>query len=503
MQSSTASTTMFVTFAGANRMTLRQAIPLVLGSAIGTSLTVQLLAFNLYDVALVAVSAGVLLQIISTERMRMRWLGSGLLGFGLLFHGMHVMIQAVDPLRRLPWLADALWAIRDYPGWTLILAALFTATVHSSAATLGLALALARQNLITPEAAVPIIFGANIGTTVTAMIASTTMSREARRVAVSNIVFKILGVLLFLPLMRPLAWIGVWVTALATGGEMEALTSSETARALANIHTIFNICIATIAVLCLGHLEKLVMRLVPKRSEEGAEAGLKYLDLPMVESPRIVLGAALREVSRMGRFVEEQMKAAREALFKASDSQLDFVHKRDDKLDAVHRDVSRYLIHMMRQPNMEPEAGRFLSLIQIVNHIEHIGDLLDKNIAPLASKRILYGTRFSPEGGKELDDLFLRVANDLSALFIAIATTDQETLAAIRRHRSELDDYARSLLVAHLHRLQEGSRDSLDTSSIHVDLINYLLRIEFHISHIAGLAIEMSRENGEAAKQTT
>jgi|GEM_PF-21453 len=502
VQSSTASTTMFVSFAGVNTMTLRQAMPLIFGSAIGTTLIVQLLAFNVYDVALIAVALGVLLQLPARSSRAVRDLGAGLFGFGLIFHGMQLMIQAMMPLRSLPWLAGALYALQDYPGWTIILAAILTAMIHSSAAVLGLVLALAHQNLITPLAAVPMVFGANIGTTTSALLAAAGMGREARRVALANVLFKVIGVLVFLPLIPFLAWAGVKVTVLFTGGG-DPLTANQMTRAIANTHTIFNLMISFMALPFMTQYEKLLRRIIPARGEEGAESGFKYLDLPVQESPRLVHGAVLREISRMGRFVEEQMKATRQALFEADERQLDYVARRDDKIDSLHRNLTRYLTSMMGQQGVQAEAERFLDLIQIVNNIEHIGDLLDKNIAPLAKKRIVYGTKFSEEGERELKDMFLQVASDLSTLFVALPSMDSETLKTVRKHREALESVGRKILVSHLNRLQAGSRESRESSSIHVDLVNYLLRVEFHIYHIAGIALADIRRTANLAENGT
>ncbi len=500
-QSSSASTTMFVSFAGAHALTMRQALPLIFGSAIGTTITVQLLAFDIYSFALLAVAAGVGMQLLLKPSRRTTAIGQGLLGFGLIFHGMHVMVQAVEPLRRLPWLSEALWAIKDHPGWALIFATLLTAAVQSSAAVLGLVLALARQDLITPIGAIPIIFGANIGTTITAFIASMGLTREARRVAVAHIVFKVLGVILFLPLMGVLAWLGVQATLLLTG-QSPPLGAGGMARTVANIHTIFNVIIALIALPFTTQLESLVRKILPTKGSETLEGKLKYVDLPVLTSPALVFGAALREISRMGRFAEEQMKAAHEALFDRKEASIDYIHRRDDKIDNLQRSITRYLTDIMRSSDSPEETDRLLGLIQIVNDIENIGDILDNNVAHIARKMILNGLEFTPDSESELKDLFLRVATDLSTLFVAIATSDHETARTIRSHRHSLSDYSQKLLIRHLNRLQASQAEALDTSSIHMDLINYLQRIEFHIYRIAGIAAgEVTYHADDAARR--
>jgi len=485
-QSSSASTTMFASFASANTLKTRQALPLIYGSAIGTTITVQLLAFDVYRYALLAVVAGVGIQLLVKRSHRMVAVGQSLLGFGLIFHGMHVMVMAVDPLRRLPWLSHALFAIKDYPGWALVISMAFTACVHSSAAVLGLVLALASQGLITPVGAVPLIFGANIGTTATALVASMGLSREARRVAIAHLLFKVLGVAIFLPLMGVLAWAGTGVAAFFQGAA-QPLTGGEVARAIANIHTLFNVAIAVIALPFSSQLEILVRKIIPPKGDEG-EGKLKYLDLPVLTSPVLVYGAALREISRMGRFVEEQTKAAHDALFVGDESRIDYIHRRDDKVDNLQRNITRYLTEMMRRSESPDETNRLLGLVQVVNDIENIGDLFDKNIAALAQKMILNGIRFAPDNEKDLKEFYLRVAADLSTLFVALSTGDRETARSVRSHRVPLAEFSQKLLIKHLTGLQAAGAANLEASSVFVDLINYLQGIEFHIYRIAGIS---------------
>jgi len=270
-------------------------------------------------------------------------------------------------------------------------------------------------------------------------------------------------------------------------GKTLPLSGGEAARAVANIHSIFNVFIALIALPFTVYLEKAVRKIVPPKGDE-TEGKLKYLDLPVMTSPALVFGAALREISRMARFVEEQMKAAHDALFDGNESRIDYIHRRDDKVDNLLRNITRYLTETMRQSDSPEETGRYLGLIQMVNDIENIGDLFDKNIAPLASKMILNGLEFTPEAEKELKDMYLRVASDLSTLFVALTTGDRETARSVRSHRIPLAEYGQKLLVRHLTRLQAGTGGSLDTSSVYMDLINYLQRIEFHIYRIAGIS---------------
>ena len=232
IQSSTATTIILVSLVGANLMTLAQSIGVILGADVGTTLTVQLIAFKITSYALLFIALGFALSFIA-KRPRMKYLGQIIMGFGFVFYGIHIMTATVEPLREYEAVREMLIAFGRNPFLGLVVAALFTVITNSSAATIGLVFSLALQGLVPLEAAIPLILGANVGTCSTALLATIGAPTDAKRVGVAHVLFKLLGVILIIPFIGPFA-------------ELVRLTSTDAARQIANAHTLFNVGIAVV-----------------------------------------------------------------------------------------------------------------------------------------------------------------------------------------------------------------------------------------------------------------
>jgi phosphate:Na+ symporter len=478
-QSSSATTTMLVSLANTRLLGLRESFALIFGAAIGTTITVQLISFNIYDYSLFMIIAGFLFIFIGKSRRSIA-IGNIILGFGFIFFGMKVMIETMGPLRLLPAFSNAILVLKNHPVWSIFFATIFTAIVQSSGAILGLALSAASQGLIDLKTAIPIIFGANIGTCFTAMMASSTGARVGKRLAWAHLLFKVIGVIVFFPLIQQLAHLGSQVSFFIQ-------PDASLARQVANTHTIFAIIIALLFLPLRSLLQRLVYLILPEQQDEGDEVKLKYLDLQILDAPTIAVGSALREISRMGRFVEEMMRAAADFLFYKNEAQRDFIHIRDDKVDKLQASIVRYLVNLTQRGLSNKELEKVFGLLFIVSDLENIGDIIDKNIAPLADKMIIHDLEFSEEGKKELLEIHKKVSEDLSQVMVALVSFDTELAKGVMAHKSLLSDYGRELHLHHLRRLQEGLRETVDTSAVHIDCINYFQRIEFYTFRIASV----------------
>ncbi|HSC70642.1 MAG TPA: Na/Pi cotransporter family protein, partial [Candidatus Methylomirabilis sp.] len=249
IQSSSATTVMLVGFASSGLMGLPQTIGVILGADIGTTVTVQLIALQIFDYALVLVGVGFLL-IFSCRRKIFKYVGQAILGFGFIFFAMKIMSDAMVPLRQSELVKTLLVSLGDQPLLGLIVAATFSALVHSSAATIGLAITLSLQGLLPLSAAVPVIFGANIGTCATALASSIGTNPEAKRVAMAHTFFKVVGVLIFLPFITPFV-------------RLVELTAHDVPRQIANAHTLFNVGITAIFLPFSAVLARFISALVP------------------------------------------------------------------------------------------------------------------------------------------------------------------------------------------------------------------------------------------------
>jgi phosphate:Na+ symporter len=319
-----------------------------------------------------------------------------------------------------------------------------------------------------------------IGTCATALIAASTGPRDGKRVAWAHLLFKAIGVVVFFPFIKYLALVGSSVSHFLE-------PAASVPRQIANTHTIFAILIAALFLPFRAQLEQLVYLILPQREGERDEVKTKYLDLQILDAPSIAIGSALREISRMGRFVEEMMRAGARALFEKSQSERDFIHVRDDKVDKLQASIVRYLISLSQRQLSEQEHEKVFGLLFIVSDLENIGDIIDKNLVPIADKMMTHNLEFSQEGRKELLEMHHKVSEDLSQVMVALAPFDRDLAKGVTAHKRILTDYGKELHLHHLRRLQEGLRETADTSSVHLDLINYFQRIEFYVYRIASV----------------
>ncbi len=471
IQSSSATTVMLVGFASSGLMDLTQTIGVILGADIGTTVTVQLIAFQIFDYALLLVGIGFLL-IFTSRRKIFKYVGQAILGFGFIFFAMKIMSEAMVPLRQSPIVKTLLVSLGDQPLLGIIVAAIFSALVHSSAATIGLALTLSLQGLLPLAAAIPVIFGANIGTCATALASSIGTKPEAKRVAMAHIFFKVMGVLVFLPFIRPFV-------------RVVELTATEVPRQIANAHTLFNVGITALLLPFSAVLARFISSLVSEDKEGGGLFGPRYLDEHMLETPALALGQATREALRMADIVSE-MFTKTVATFSGEDVELiEFVQERDDQVDTLDREIKHYLTKLSQQSLTAEQSKREIGILAFANNMENIGDIVDKNMMDLAKKKLSKAVHFSEPGLKEIVLLHKKVLQNLELAISAFASNDPALAQQVLEHKLEISQTERKFRQAHIQRLHEGYRESIDTSEIHLDVLTNLKRINSHVTAVA------------------
>jgi phosphate:Na+ symporter len=497
-QSSGATTVMLMSFVRAKLLSFRNSLGVVLGAAIGGTITVQLISFNLFAYALPAIALGFVLHFLATSP-RLKAAGLACLGFGLVFFGMKIMTDQMTPLKSFPFFTGAVQGLGNHPIWAVLLSALFTAAAQSSGATVGIVLSLARQDLITLHEAIPMFFGASIGICFTGFTASVGAPPEAKRVALAHLVYKICGTALFLPLVGVLAVAGLKVTTLLQFGDA-ANAADIAARAVANTYTLYMIITALITLACIPLLEKLCLRLIPDVPDyANGEVRTKYLDLKVVDTPVVAIGSSRREISRMGRFVEEMMKRILVALIEKDPKSVSFIRQRDNKVDMLNSEITHYLTALTRRTLSETETAEATELLYIVSDLESIGDIIDKNLVPLSEKMISFNRDFSEEGRMDLQALHRAVSERLSQMVIALATNNTALAEPIISGFEPLQIEGKRLHLRHLQRLQASIHESIETSSVHLDAINYLLRIDYLIYNICLHIVGRARQPVMAA----
>ncbi|MDK2817750.1 MAG: phosphate:Na+ symporter [Moorella sp. (in: firmicutes)] len=469
LQTSAVTTVLLVGFVSAELMSLGQALGVILGAAIGSTLTAQLIALRLSDYALWAVAAG-LIPYFFARRLRWRYLGQAILGFGLIFYGAALMGTAVAPLNTLPGFKTALSPLAAHPWLMMLAATLFTGVVQASAATVVLAMTLAAQGALPLEAALAMVLGANLGTTATALISSIALSREAKRVALAHFFFKLAGTLLFLPFLGLYSY-------------LSRLTSPDIARQVANGHTLFNVINMILFLPFTPRVGRLMEKVLPSAPEEEKVA--KYLDTKVLEIPELALARATQELLRMAGIIREEMfPRVMQPLAEREVELLEKLRSLDNILDYLYRAVARYLAQLNQGNLTDDQLVAQTKLLYIANDLEHIGDVVVE-MAHQWRKIEASGVEFSPAGQAELQEMFNKVKENFATAIQAFAADDEALAARVIRDHPEILRLEKNLRYSHFQRLQQENRLSLETTSIHMDLINQLLRLNMHSVSIA------------------
>jgi phosphate:Na+ symporter len=468
IQSSSATTLMLIGFVSAGLLSFRQALGVILGADIGTTFTVQLLAFKIQDLSLLFVGAGFAVSFFA-RRGTAKSVGLAILGFGLIFLGMKVMTDGLAPLANDELTRRVLVALSANPFFGLLVGATLSASMASSAATIGLTLSSAHQGLLSLSGAVPVVLGANIGTCATALAASLRSTSDARRVAVAHIAFKVLGVLLVFPFIHPL-------TALV------AHTAADTARQIANSHTLFNVAISA-AFLPLAPLAaRAISAMVPEQERGDNPFKTRYLDDRYLDQPALAIGQATREALRMGDVAQAMLRDAMSVLRRDNQELLEDVERRDDQLDYLEREIKLFLSRLGREPMSPDLAQKEIGLISFIGNLENIGDIIDKNLMELARKKLYQGRRFSEAGEAELSEFHAIVSKNLERAIAGFAANDRSLAQEVLDQRPIVRQRERELRESHLMRLRRGLAESLETSEIHLDVLTNLKRISSHVT---------------------
>lgn len=471
-QSSTATSVLLISFVSSGLIGLSQALAVILGADIGTTFTAQILAFKLYDYALFIIIAGFFLM---NSYKKIKDIGQAIFGFGLVFFAIKLVFEVSGPLKYFPGFINALVAFSNYPLWGIIISMIFTFLVHSSAATIGIAVGLSFSGLITLKSALPIILGANLGTSFSPLFASLKGNLDARRVALGHTIFKLIIVLLLLPFIDQLT-------------ELISYISGSLPRQIANAHTLVNIFACILFLPFLKPFEKLLKLILPDSLREKYEITPLYLDTTVLETPAMALAQAHREVLRMGDIVYDMVKRSLDVFLNNDKDGRKEIMLTDDKVDTLEKNITNYLTKLSGS-DMTPEISRKnIALLYIVDDLEHIGDIVSKSLMAYTKKKIDYSLQFSEQGLQELAEFHLCVLETVKLSLAGLATWDRELAQKAINRRDFGNQKLQELHDRHLERMRIGLKESIDTSTIHLDYISDLERINFHGAKI-GMSI--------------
>ncbi|MBE3091143.1 MAG: Na/Pi cotransporter family protein [Candidatus Atribacteria bacterium] len=471
IQSSTAASALLVSLVNTGIMSLSQILSILLGTSMGTTLTTQIIAFKVSDYALLIIVLGFGLKLLGKKR-KQRFIGNILLGVGFIFLGMKVMSESVFPLKDHALFKETLINLEHIPLLALLASALFTGLIQSSTATMGLTISLAMQGLISLNLAVPIILGSHLGSCSTVLFAGIGASRSAKRVTLANLLFKLVGVIVFFLLTPSIIF-------------LVQKSSVNLSRQIANAHALIIVGNALIFLPFTERFAEFLEKIIPKTEEVESLQKPKFLDSGALNTPEVAFYLASKEVLRISNAVEEMVIDIMQVFTDNDEGLLDKVSAQDMIVDNLSREITKYLTKISFETLSEEHSKEVFRLLYIVDDLEHIGDLIDKNLIPLVEKKIDHSLVFSEKGVEEIKNMHQKVYNNLRNAIGAFALQDQRMAQKVIDQKEYIDSLEITLRKTHINRLNVGIELSQKTSGVHLDLINVLKRINDHSFSIA------------------
>ena len=479
IQSSSATTVMVVGFVNAGIMTLPQAVGVIMGANIGTTVTAQLVSIDINGLAPIALGIGIILYLFG-GKPRTKHIAEVLIGFGILFTGMDFMKDAVKPLSEYTGFTNALLNFGKYPILGLLLGFGITAIIQSSSASMGMLVVLASQGLIPLNSALPILYGQNIGTCVTSLLSSIGASINARRAALIHLIFNILGTILFLLFLNKVVVLAV-----------TSMDPGNVARQIANVHTIFNITSTLILLPFNKLIIKLATKLAPDNDKEDDDVKVtKYLDDRMIETPSIALVNVQKETLRMGEKAKQSLECAMKAIMEKSEKEVSNTLDKEKGINELQKTILNYLLKLSKAPLNEESREIIDSLFNTVNDIERIGDHAE-NLAELAQDSITNDVTFSDHARNELNDMYNKVLSTYNYALESMRTSDVDLACKVIKMEEQVDIMEKSCRINHMRRLN-NNMCSIDNGIIYLEIITNLERVSDHAVNIAQQVISQS-----------
>ena len=484
IQSSSVTTVLVVGFITAGLMSMAQSIGVIMGANIGTTITAQIVAFKVTKYALLMVAGGFGMLFFSKQE-KIKQYGGMLMGLGLVFFGMSVMSDAMNPLRSYQPFLDLMTRM-DNPLIGILVAAGFTALIQSSSATTGIVIVMATQGFISLEAGIALAFGANIGTCVTAMLASIGKPREAVRAAAVHVLFNVFGVLVWVGLIPYLAEFVTWLSPAHPELSGTNKLAAEAPRQIANAHTVFNIANTFIFIGFTSQFARMVEWLIPdKPVEEKIIAQPKYLDEELLETPSLALDRVRLEIGHMGERISEMLERILPAVISGNLQTLKDIAKIDDEADILHGHIITYLGNISRHSLTGEQTRKLVGLMAAANDLENIGDIIETDLVHLGKERLEQEISISETTRDVLTKLHAVISDATSTALTAARENDQHAAQDVIGMKSDINLMMDSAATHQAMRLVVDEPDRLAAYTLEVDIIEKLKRIYYFAKRIA------------------
>lgn len=491
IQSSSATTVMVVGFVNAGLMSLVQAIGVVLGANIGTTITGQLIAFKITKYALPAIGIGAGLKLFANKKGNM-YFGEVLLGFGMLFFGLTIMKDAFDPIKGSEEFRNFFLMIGDRHLMGVMIGAIITMVVQSSSATMGITMALASSGLLTYEAAVALILGENIGTTITANLAAIGTNIAARRTAAAHFLFNFIGVaymLIFFPFFLK------FISSITPGDADFVIQTQQQvaamggnigdkpfiARHIANTHTMFNVINTIIFLPMIGLLAKLTTIII-RGSDAEMEFHLKYIDNRVLNTPPIALGQARAETKRMAQISLEMLEETLKFLDDGDEKRLSVLEKKEETVDLLQKEITDFLVALSQQSIAQETSKDLASMMHMVNDLERVGDHCE-NLWTLGLRKKNQKIAFTEIGMSEIREIGEKTREFLAFVVNAMERRDTTIKEKANFMENGIDDLEETLRNNHINRLNTGEC-SVHSGLVFLDMLHNFEKIGDHTYNV-------------------
>jgi phosphate:Na+ symporter len=481
LQSSTATALITSSFAAEGLVSLVPALAIMLGANVGTTLIVQVLSFNIAAIAPVLFIFG-LVAFRGGARSRIKDIGRVFIGLGLMLLALHILLDTLAPAEDAPGARIFMSAITGDPMLCIILGAVVTWAVHSSVATVLLVMSLAYAHFVTPFAALALVLGANLGSAINPVFEGARRDNPASyRLPLGNLINRLIGVLLVAPFLRPIT-------------ETLQTLQPDLAKLTAEFHIAFNVATAIIFIGLLDGMAWLLKELLPNRVQETDPSGPRYLDESALETPSLALADAARETLHMGDHVEVMLRKVMAAIMTNDRVLVDQVSRMDNTVDNLDEAIKLYVTKLTRGSLDDREGQRAMEIISFAINLEHMGDIIDKNLSELAMKKIKRRFQFSPEGAEELSAFHKRTMDSLRIAFGVFMSGDVNEARNLLAEKALLRNVELAATERHLDRLREGRPETIETTSLHLDVLRDLRRIHSHICSVAYPVLDAAGE---------
>ena len=485
LQSSTAAGLMATSFVSEGVVALVPALAIMLGANVGTTLIVQILSFNISAAAPVLFVLG-LVAFRSGGRSRLKDMGRVAIGLGLMLLALHILLDTLAPAESAPSVRALLRMITGDPILCVLIAAALTWAAHSSVATVLLIMSLAFSHFVTPAAALALVLGANLGSAINPVLEGGRRGDPASyRLPVGNLLNRLVGVCVALPFLQYIV-------------DAAQRIEPNTARLTAEFHIGFNVALAVIFLPLLGPLSSMLIRLLPDRKLALDPSAPRYLDESAIDTPSLALANAARETLHMGDTVEAMLKQVMTALMTNNRALVAEVARMDNTVDSLNEAIKLYLTNLTRSNLDEREAKRAMEIVSFAINLEHVGDIIEKNLSELAAKKIKRNVQFSDDGAAEIDEFHKRILENLRLAFGVFMSGDVAGARKLVAEKAQLRSVELTAAERHLERLREGRPETLETTSLHLDVLRDLKRINSHICSVAYPALDIARTSSPA-----